>query len=90
LRRLMDSPGTSQKRKRGAYEDISMGNGGNARDETEENMDIRSTPTKKLKASGSFEPALKRKENSLARENSDTRNGQRSDFKRRKIWPGTT
>lgn len=86
----MDSPSTSQKRKRGAYEDMSMGNGGSVREDEEENMDIRSTPTKKLKASGSFEPALKRKENSPARGHFDERNSQRSDFKRRRIWPGTT
>jgi hypothetical protein len=86
----MDSPSTSQKRKRVAYEDTWTSNGGDAGDEAEENTDIRRTPTKKLRASGTFEPALKRKENGLARGGFDEQDGQRSDFKRRRIWPGTT
>ncbi|KAF2689230.1 hypothetical protein K458DRAFT_290663, partial [Lentithecium fluviatile CBS 122367] len=81
LRRLMDSPSTSQKRKRDAFDDTRMGNGGDSEGAVEDDVDIRRTPTKKLRASGSFEPALKRKENGAT---------SGSTFKRRKIWPDTT
>jgi hypothetical protein len=89
LRRLMDSPSTSQKRKRDAFEDTTMNEQGQDEPEGDDNSGGKRTPTKKLRASGSFEPA-KRKENGLARGNSDDHNGQRSDFKRRKLWPGMT
>ena len=89
LRRLMDSPSTSQKRKRGAFEDMNVDNTGDVEDEEDENADIRRTPTKKLRASGSFEPALKRKETGLVHGDYDEHDSQPSNFKRRRVWRNT-
>lgn len=84
----MDSPSTSQKRKRDAYTDVSMSNGETTVDE-EDNHGPR-TPTKRLKMNGSFEPALKRKGSSKVLRAANEQNGERAEYKRRRLWPGMT
>jgi hypothetical protein len=66
-----------------------MEDGGDLEGDRDDGSTIRMTPTKKLKASGSFEPSLKRKESGTARGlNSSILD--RSNFKRRRVWPDTT
>lgn len=87
LRRLMNSPSTAQKRKYDAFEDTRMGSGGDTEDDREELLDRDRSPTKRLRASGTFESVLlKRKESGLSRADSDERNGEKANFKRRKMW----
>jgi len=89
LRRLMETPSTAQKRKFDTYEEeprteglvgtdeegLRVAQSGNERDRT---------PTKRLKSSGTFEHAGKRKESSDLRRHSD-RFEDRTDVKRRKF-----
>jgi hypothetical protein len=85
----MDSPSTAQKRKRDVFEDVGIASSGDFEDKGEDDLDTRGTPTKRLRASGSFEPVSKGKESGLERGSDDVDAG-RSDFKRRKIWPDRT
>jgi hypothetical protein len=86
----METPSTSQKRKRDALEE--------PRSESTVDMDgddaqsrngysgseYDGTPTKRLKSSGTFEQMLKRKENGSTERGSE-RLPARADYKRRRI-----
>lgn len=82
LRRLMESPSTSQKRKYDAIEDVGMEIGGATQE------DLQRTPTKRLKAVGSFEPTMKVKHNGRVRDDLGQASNDRMDIKRRRLWPG--
>jgi hypothetical protein len=86
LRRLGDSPGTSQKRKFGAYE--SMESWGETEGSTErEDMDMGRSPTKRIRASGTFEPiagVMKRKEEGITLGFEGVGKEERGNAKRRK------
>ncbi|KAJ4305619.1 hypothetical protein N0V90_001150 [Kalmusia sp. IMI 367209] len=84
LRRLMDSPSTSQKRKYDALEGVESG--GDTEGDQEDVWQGRS-PMKKIRASGSFEPiaaVMKRKENGASPNNGGEGQEDRNSFKRRK------
>lgn len=86
LRRLVDSPSTSQKRKFGAYE--SMENWGETEDNTEqEDEAVGRSPFKRVRASGTFEPiasVMKRKEEGITVGFADVGQEERGSVKRRK------
>ncbi|OAG09446.1 uncharacterized protein CC84DRAFT_1067352, partial [Paraphaeosphaeria sporulosa] len=87
LRRLVDSPSTSQKRKFDAYE--SMETWGETDDSTEQQEDdaMGRSPFKRIRASGTFEPiasVMKRKEGSIAVGFTDMEKEERVHVKRRK------
>lgn len=91
LRRLMETPSTSQKRKRDALEDMrsesaaeSEGDGDWSRNGYS-GSECDGTPTKRLKSSGTFEQMLKRKENGEVDTGPEARFPDREDFKRRRV-----
>jgi hypothetical protein len=74
LRRLMNSPPTSQKRKYDVFEDVRMGNGPDAEENKEEEKErSEGGSAKRLRASGTFggdrliEGVLKRKDDTVGR-----------------------
>jgi hypothetical protein len=80
----METPGTAQKRKFDSFEDLTIENG----PDTEE--DLRSseydrTPKKRIRSSGTFEPAKKRKESEDRGKAAEERFPDRTDFKRRRL-----
>ena len=89
LRRLMETPRTSQKRKYDAFEDY--GSEGTVEAEEEglkswcSGSEFERTPTKRLKSSGTFEQLGKRKDNDHLRENEKEELDPREDFKRRRV-----
>jgi hypothetical protein len=87
LRQLMDSPSTAQKRKRNTVEDVTPGDA-EGEGETETELDLLRSPTKKLKASGGFDPLVKMKEGVKRQDingDGDDRDDARGDVKRRKL-----
>ncbi|KAF1939714.1 hypothetical protein EJ02DRAFT_252350 [Clathrospora elynae] len=92
LRRLMETPSTSQKRKYNAYkEPRSEGAAGTEEEGSKggySGSEYERIPTKRVKSSGTFEQIGNRKENGngngTAREE-DVRVEDRTDFKRRKF-----
>lgn len=86
LRRLGDTPSTSQKRKFDAYEGSESW--GDTEGATDQESDyIRQTPTKRIRASGSFEPIagmMKRKEDGITMGFADVGKEERGSAKRRK------
>jgi hypothetical protein len=91
LRRLMETPSTSQKRKYNAYEEVRSPSAAETDEEGGSKggysgSEYERTPTKRLKSSGTFEQVGKRKDNGVAEDNSSGRLPRgRVDFKRRKI-----
>ncbi|KAF2028622.1 hypothetical protein EK21DRAFT_113638 [Setomelanomma holmii] len=90
LRRLMETPSTAQKRKRDALEEIrSESAADTAGEEGSRNgysgSEYDGTPTKRLKSSGTFEHALKRKENGHVEGGREERFPDRVDVKRRRV-----
>ncbi|KAF2865510.1 hypothetical protein BDV95DRAFT_586547 [Massariosphaeria phaeospora] len=81
LRRLMESPSTSQKRKYNAIDERRKDSTGDGEDG---NPDMDRSPTKKLKWSGIVEP-LKRKEAGLSQEAAEGRDGGGAGYKKRKM-----
>ncbi|UPX17448.1 uncharacterized protein EKO05_0007801 [Ascochyta rabiei] len=82
LRRLMETPSTAQKRKRGDDEDTRMASGTEAEPEPTSGYDGNnddSTPTKRVRTSGAFERATKRE-----MDEDEGRHGTENRFKRRK------
>ncbi|EDU43064.1 hypothetical protein PtrSN002B_010026 [Pyrenophora tritici-repentis] len=88
LRRLMETPSTAQKRKFDTYEEEPRSEGAAGADEglggAHSGSERDRTPTKRLKSSGTFEHAGKRKESSEVRRHSD-RFEDRTDVKRRRF-----
>ncbi|KAF9739061.1 hypothetical protein PMIN06_005310 [Paraphaeosphaeria minitans] len=86
LRRLVDTPSTSQKRKFDAYETVETW--GETRDNTEqEDEAMRRSTFKRIRASGTFEPlasAMKRKEGGITVGFTDVGKEERGNVKRRK------
>jgi hypothetical protein len=85
LRRLMETPGTAQKRKRDAFQDPASESATEAEDDGSGygGGEQNGTPTKRLKSTGTFEQVHKRKENG-----NPPSGGQPVDqgpFKRRKL-----
>ncbi|CAO2651943.1 Nn.00g002260.m01.CDS01 [Neocucurbitaria sp. VM-36] len=89
LRRLMETPSTSQKRKYNAYEEPRSGGAAELEDDGSRGgysgSEYERTPTKRLKSSGAFEQVGKRKENDNRRPDEEERLENRADFKRRKL-----
>lgn len=89
LRRLMETPSTAHKRKRDALEEIRSESADTDRDEGSHNgysaSEYDGTPTKRLKSSGTFEHALKRKENGHVEREGEERFPDRADVKRRRV-----
>ncbi|KAH7068224.1 hypothetical protein BKA63DRAFT_521368 [Paraphoma chrysanthemicola] len=90
LRRLMETPSTAHKRKRDALEEIRSDSAAdNEGDEGSRNgysgSEYDGTPTKRLKSSGTFEHALKRKEDGDVERKGEERFPDRADFKRRRV-----
>jgi hypothetical protein len=88
LRRLMETPSTSQKRKRDTFDEPRSESA--AQTDTEDGYsrngysEYDGTPTKRLKSSGTFDQMLKRKENGSA-DRGGERQPARVDFKRRRV-----
>lgn len=85
----METPSTAQKRKFDTYEEGPKLEGPTGADEeslrgTQSGSERDRTPTKRLKSSGTFEHAGKRKESSDVRRHSD-RFEDRTDVKRRRF-----
>jgi hypothetical protein len=89
LRRLMETPSTSQKRKRDALEEPRSGSAADTdiEDRSSRNgysgSEYDGTPTKRLKSSGTFEQVGKRKENGNVV--GGERVEDRAKFKRRRV-----
>jgi hypothetical protein len=90
LRRLMETPSTSQKRKRDTFDEPRSESAAetDAEDGCSRNgysgSEYDGTPTKRLKSSGTFDQMLKRKENGGA-DMGGERQPARADFKRRRV-----
>jgi hypothetical protein len=90
LRRLMETPSTSQKRKRETFDELRSESAAetDAEDGYSRNgysgSEYDGTPTKRLKSSGTFDQMLKRKENGGADKGGE-RQPVRADFKRRRV-----
>ncbi len=83
----METPKTAQKRKYDAYEDTRSESTVGAEDDGPRNWysDNESTPTKRIKYSGTFEQTGKRKENEATAENEDEDLEAQLNLKRRKL-----
>lgn len=82
LRRLMETPGTAQKRKRDEDEDTRMESGTEAEAGSRKGQDGNNddpTPTKRLRTSGAFERTSKRE-----LDGDQAHDGMVNNFKRRK------
>jgi hypothetical protein len=90
LRRLMETPSTSQKRKRDAFEEPRSGSAADTDGDDGysrngySGSEYDGTPTKRLKSSGTFEQMLKRKEN-VGADTGNERLPDRAEFKRRRV-----
>ncbi|KAF2740169.1 hypothetical protein EJ04DRAFT_572466 [Polyplosphaeria fusca] len=83
LQRLMDSPRTAQKRKRDALQDEAAETENGEQDDTESESKSRgASPTKKLKACGTFEQLLKRREGDAGTDANEGNGGQRKRQRR--------
>ncbi|KAJ4351159.1 uncharacterized protein N0V89_006498 [Didymosphaeria variabile] len=86
LRRLVDSPSTSQKRKFDAYD--SMENWGETEGATDQEAEYMGrSPTKRIRASGTFEPiagVMKRKEEGITMGFEDVGKEERGSAKKRR------
>lgn len=89
MRRLLETPSTAHKRKRNGFEEPRSENSA----ETADDLDLHSgysgngydgTPTKRLKSTGTFEQALKRKETGDAQRVEEEPMAYQSLFKKRK------
>lgn len=92
LRRLMDTPSTSHKRKRDAFDDMRSESATETDDDGGSRAgysgsELEGTPTKRIKSIGSFSQVGKRKENGVTNGTGlDTeRFPDREDIKRRKV-----
>lgn len=93
LRRLMDSPSTSQKRKYDAYDEAPSEGATETTDEesTYSGYSRHSlhehdrTPTKRLKSSGTFEHVAKRKDFDRVSDHRESELEDRADVKRRRV-----
>jgi hypothetical protein len=86
----METPSTSQKRKRDALDDARSESATETEDDTPSRagyigIELEGTPTKRIKSSGTFEQTLKRKENGHDIGADDQRFPDREDFKRRRV-----
>lgn len=89
MRRLMETPSTSQKRKYDAYEEPRSGSTVDTEDEIGQRdgwsgSEYERTPTKRLKSSGTFDQTGKRKENIGEAELRGKLEG-RTNIKRRRV-----
>ncbi|KAF2451840.1 hypothetical protein P171DRAFT_12643 [Karstenula rhodostoma CBS 690.94] len=86
LRRLVDTPSTSQKRKFDVYENMeTWGETGGSTEQEDESMGR--SPVKRIRASGTFEPiasVMKRKEEGITVGFADVGKEERGNVKRRK------
>lgn len=89
LRRLMETPTTSHKRKYDAYEEPRSGSTIGRDDEADSRgwsgSEYERTPTKRIKCSGTFEQLGKRKENGSADTGSSGKHDNRTNIKRRRV-----
>ncbi|KAF1849366.1 uncharacterized protein K460DRAFT_331268 [Cucurbitaria berberidis CBS 394.84] len=89
LRRLMETPSTAQKRKYNAYEEPKSESAAETEDDGSRGgysgSEYEKTPTKRLKSSGTFEQAGKRKEDGKGRPDEEERLSDQAGCKRRKL-----